>query len=102
MKNDGAMKEVYLVSMENKNKAEMALKQDELVNRGSITLKEPSSIGMKEEGIFIILDASEDALKKAEDLLKGLAKKYKKKNEVIKKVDEQENAAIEGFGNIIG
>jgi len=30
------------------------------------------------------------------------AKPYEKKERVLEKVDEQENAAIEGFGNILG
>jgi hypothetical protein len=96
------MKEVYLVSMENKNKAELALKQDELVNRGSITLKDASALGFEKSGFFIILDASEEALKKAALLLKDIAKKYVKKDKVLKKVEEEEEAAASGFGNIIG
>jgi hypothetical protein len=96
------MKVVYLIKHENKNKAELLLKGDDLVNRGSITIKEPSSIDMKEDGVFFILDASEAALKRAEELLKGLGEKYKHKEKVIKAVEEQENTAISGFGNILG
>ncbi len=96
------MKEVYFVSKENKSKAEDALKKDDSVSRGSITLKESSTLGMKEDGFFIILDASEQALKKAGELLKDIAEKYEKKEDVLEKIQEQENSAIEGFGNILG
>ncbi|MCX6819062.1 MAG: hypothetical protein NT129_03635 [Candidatus Aenigmarchaeota archaeon] len=96
------MKVVFLVSSENKNKAETALKGDDEISRGSITIREAKSLGFEENGIFFILDAPETAVKKAEELLKGLGKKYKKASAVIKKVEEQENTAIEGFGNILG
>lgn len=96
------MKIVYLIKSENKNKAEIALKTDEIVNRGSITIKEPSSLDIEEDGVFFILDASEAALKRAEELLKDFGTKYKHGEKVIKAVEEQENAAMSGFGNILG
>jgi hypothetical protein len=101
------MKEIFLVSKENKSKAEDLLKKDDLVGRGSITVRSASSLDIKDKKIkgtdyFIILDASEEAIKKAEELLKELAKKYDKKENVLKKFDEQENSAIEGFGAIVG
>ena len=96
------MQEVYLIKKDNKNKAELALKADELVNRGSITIKEPASLDMEEDGVFFILDMNEHAMKRAEELLKDLGEKYKKKDKVIKAVQEQEDAAMSGFGNILG
>ena len=96
------MKVVYLIKSENKNKAELALKADEIVNRGSITIKEPSSLDIDEEGVFFILDLNEAALKRAEELLKGLGEKYKHSEKVLGAVEEQENAAMSGFGNILG
>ena len=41
------MKEVFLVSSENKNKAEMELKKDDLVSRGSITIRAAASLGIE-------------------------------------------------------
>ena len=96
------MKEVFIVKGENKQKVEDLLKQDDVINRGSITIKTPASIDMKEDGIFFILDMPEEAMKRAEELTKGLAEKYKHGKDVIKKVEEQENTAIEGFGSILG
>lgn len=96
------MREVYLVSAENKAKVEELLKKDEVVNRGSIIIKSPGPLGFNEDGYFIILDASEQALKIAETLMKGLTTKYKDKEKVLEKYDEQEDAAMSGFGNIIG
>jgi hypothetical protein len=96
------MKEVFLVKSENKQKVEDILKRDDIVSRGSINIKVPSSIDMKEDGYFFILDMPESSLKRAEELTKGLVEKYKHPEKVILAVDEQEAAAIEGFGNILG
>jgi hypothetical protein len=96
------MKIVYLVSNENKSKAEDLLKKDEVVNRGSITIRSTGSLEMKEDGYFIVYDGSEEACKIADKLLKGIAEHYKNAAAVLEKIDEQENSAIEGFGNILG
>ena len=66
------MKEVFLVSSENKNKAEMELKKDDLVSRGSITIRAAASLGIEEDGYFIVVDAPEEALKRAEGVMKEL------------------------------
>jgi hypothetical protein len=96
------MKEVFLVKTENKQKVEDMLKKDDIISRGSITIKSPSSIDMKEDGYFFILDMPESSLKRVEELVKGLAEKYKDRETVISRVQEQEDSAIEGFGNILG
>jgi adenylate kinase family enzyme len=96
------MKEVLLVKSENKQKVEDILKKDDIVSRGSITIKTSQSLDIKEDGYFFILDAQPEVIKRAEELTKGLAEKYKHAKKVIEKVEEQENSAIEGFGNILG
>jgi hypothetical protein len=96
------MKEVFLIKSENKIKAEDALKNDDLVSRGSISLKSPDSLGLEEEGYFVIIDTSEEGIKKAEELLKPFGSKYEKKDDVLKKLQDQEDSAIQGFGNILG
>ncbi len=96
------MQEVFLVKAENKQKAEDIAKKDEVINRGSISLKQPSALGIKEDGFFLIIDAQPEAVKRAEELLKGVAEKYKNKENVLKKIKEEEDKAIEGLGNILG
>ena len=96
------MIEVFLVSNENKNKALDALKKDDMVSRGSIILRSAPSLEIEEDGFFIIVDGSDESIKKSEELLKDLAKKYKSKEKVEQKIKEQEDTAIEGFGNILG
>ncbi len=95
-------KEVFIVNSENKNKAELLLRGDDLIGRQSITIRLATALGMKEDGYFILIDGSEEALKKAKELLKGVAEKYKDGKIVIEKIDKEEDSAIEGFGNIIG
>ena len=96
------MKEVFIVSNENKNKAEQLLRSDDLISRQSITVKSAQSLDIKEDGYFIIINGSDDAIKKAEEMLKDIAEKYENKDIVIKKNEEQEDTAISGFGNILG
>ena len=96
------MREVFEVSADNKSKAEDLLKKDDDINRGSITLSTAGSLDMDQDCYFIILDASDERIEKAKELLKELAKPSKHKTEVLEKLDKQENAAIEGFGNILG
>ncbi|MAH42197.1 hypothetical protein CL614_00515 [archaeon] len=94
-------KEVFLVSNENKGKAEQALKQDDEINRGSISVRQCGSLDIDEEGYFIIVDLNEEALEKAKKLLKDLATIYEKKDDVLKKIESEEEA-LGGFGNILG
>ena len=96
------MREVFEVSNDNKSKAEDLLKKDEEINRGSITLRTAGSLDMDQDCYFIILDASEERVEKAKTLLKDIAKPSKHAKQVLEKLDGQENAAIEGFGNILG
>ena len=96
------VKEVFLVPSENKGKAETALRQDDLVGRQSILVRSAPHLDIDEEGYFIIIDGSEEAVQRAHELLDQLAKRYEHKDKVVAKVKEQEDAAIEGFGNILG
>lgn len=96
------MREVFKVSNENKSKVEDMLKKDEEINRGSIVVRSASSLNINEDCYFIVLDAPEDKIEKAKELVKELAEPYKDAKKVLSKLDEQEDAAIEGFGNILG
>lgn len=96
------VKEILLVKTENKQKVEDILKKDDIVSRGSITIRTASSLDIKEDGYFFILDMPEPSIRRAEELAKGLATKYKDGKKVIEKVEEQESSAIEGLGNILG
>ncbi len=94
-------KVVFLVSNENKGKAEQALKQDDDINRGSISVRQCGSLDIDEDGYFIIVDLNDETLKKAKKKLKDLATIYEKKDDVLKKLEDEEEA-LGGFGNILG
>ncbi len=96
------MRVVYIVSAENRAKAEDLLKKDETVNRGGIAVRSALSLDIEEDGYFIVYDGNNEAVKLADHLLKGVAERYKKADNVLRKMDAQEDAAIEGFGNILG
>ncbi|HLD83519.1 MAG TPA: hypothetical protein VI979_01540 [archaeon] len=96
------MKEVFLVKPEDKLKAEDALKKDDVVSRGSIMLRAAASLDIKEEGYFIIVDCSAEGIAKARELLKTMAIKHGKKEIVLQKIEDQENAALQGFGSFMG
>jgi len=94
------MQEVWLVKKDIR-KAEDLLRKDDLVSRQSITVRDAKALGLEKEGSFILIDGDEKALKQAEKLLKDFAQKAKKKDEVIEKIKEEEDAAISGFGALI-
>ncbi len=96
------MKEVLAVSSDKKEKVEDMLKKDEEINRGSIVVKSASSLGFDDDCYFIIIDAPEHAIKKALNMVSGIASVFKDKNRVLKKYEEQEEAAMQGFGSIMG
>jgi len=96
------VKIVFHVSDEKKNKAEMILKGDDEISRGSIIVRSCRSLDIDEDGYFIVLDCSEHCINKAKELLKELAEIYKDEKKVLDKIEEQEDSAISGLGNILG
>ena len=102
-----------VLKIESKNYAKVKdiLLSDDIVSRSSMIFKEGSIIG--KEGYYCYLSGTEDQCKKALELIKEktetgeiveLAEKAndKEKKELINKIKEEEDKAIEGFGNIIG
>jgi len=96
------MQEVFIVKEADKSKAEDVLRKDDVVGRQSITIRLASNMGLEKEGYFIIINGSEESIKKAEDLIKEFAKKYKNKENVLEKLREEEDSAAEGLGAILG
>ena len=96
------MREVFLVKSEDKSMVEDMLRRDDEIGRGSITVRSAASLDIEEDGYFIIIDASHERVEKAKHLIAEFAHIYKHARKVLDKIDEQENSAIEGFGNILG
>ena len=96
------MREVYFVKKDERSKAEDVLKKDDVVSRQSIAVREANALGIDEDGYFIILDGSESALRRADELLNGLAERYEKKDDVLKRFDETEDSVVSGVGFVLG
>ena len=98
------MKTVFFVPSENYSKAKNLAYEDDLVSRQSINFRESKALGMKKEGYYLEINGSEDAIKRLTEILKDLGKQVDKKEreEVLKKISEQEESAAQGFGSIFG
>jgi hypothetical protein len=98
------MKAVFFVSKENYGSAKNKVYMDELVSKQSITVRDNAAIGMKKEGYYLLIDGDDAAVKKAGELLKGMADRLdgKEEEKVISAIEGQESSAAEGFGAIFG
>ncbi len=98
------MKVVFFVSKENYGSAKNKVYMDEIVSRQSITTRDSAAVGMKKDGYYLQIDGDDGAVKKARELLKGLADELKGSDaeKVTSVIDGQEESAAEGFGAIFG
>ena len=92
----------------NYRKLKEKLLADEIVNRASIVFKDAKQFD-KESGYLCIVGGTEDRCERAKELAKDeegneLATEIsgEEKEEILKKVKEEEDKAIEGFGDIFG
>jgi hypothetical protein len=94
------MEIVLLIETKNYQKARDALLKDDVVSRASVTFKEGSFIRKKD--YYCYISGLDEQCKRAIELSKDLAKEVtgKEKDEVINKIKEEENKAIESMGSI--
>ena len=92
----------------NYRKLKEKLLADETVNRASIVFKDAKQFG-KESGYLCIISGTGDRCERAKELAKDeegneLATEIsgEEKEEILKKIKEEEDKAIEGFGDIFG
>ncbi|KAA0011579.1 MAG: hypothetical protein FE041_04225 [Thermoplasmata archaeon] len=80
------------------------VKKDDLVSRQSIWTRDAKSFGMEENVVFLKIEGSEEAIKRAEELLGDKAKKLEKerKDKINAKFVEDEDMASQGMGFIFG
>lgn len=98
------MKAVFFIPSENYSKAKNLVYADDLISRQSINFRESKALGLKKDGYYLEIDGSEEAVKKLSEILKDIGKEVdkKEKEEVLKKISEQEESAAQGFGSIFG
>jgi len=97
------VKVVFFIEKENTNKVKDIVNQDP-IGRQSITFRDNIALGLDKEGNYLLIDGAEEACKEAQEKLKDLAEELKgeEKEEVITKMKELEESAMEGFGGIFG
>jgi hypothetical protein len=82
------------------------LKQDDLVSRQSITIRDAKSLGLEGENVYIKIEGNDDAIVKAEEIVNThcLGKKLSanKAQPIDTKIREEEESASEGMGFIFG
>lgn len=65
---------IFSVEKSNIGKADEILK-DDIVSRQSITIRDASALGIDSENRYILIEGNKDAIKKAEELFKGIEEK---------------------------
>jgi len=105
------MEIVLSIEQKNLQKVKDILLKDDVVSRASIVFKEAKGLTGK-EGFYCYISGSEEQCKKALEKVKiknektgevvELAKEVsgKEKEEVVSKIKEEEDKALEGFGGI--
>ncbi|KAA0005472.1 MAG: hypothetical protein FE045_05040 [Thermoplasmata archaeon] len=95
--------EIFEIKKEDESIIE-EVKKDDLVMRQSIWTRDAKSLGKEGNTVFLKIEGSEEALKKAEQLLGEKARKLEgeEKEEINKKFVGDEEAASEGMGFIFG
>jgi len=98
------MEAVFFIEKEKYSQARDKASSDELVSKQSLTFKDSSSLGLEKEGYYLLVSGSDEGVKAAKGLLKGLAEELKgdEAEKVRSVIKEQEEEAMAGFGGIFG
>ncbi len=91
---------IFSVKKEDIDKVDEILK-DDVVSRQSIVVRNADALNIKKDVQFILIEGDQKAIKKAEELFKGIGKKEKSKK-IYEKFKEEENDVAEGVGFIFG
>lgn len=88
------------------------LLKDEVVNRASILFKGAEEFGLGDKGYYCCVSGLDTQCKRALELAKGEGKEKgdelskevtgDKKEKILKKIKEEEDKALEGFGGLFG
>ncbi len=98
------MKAVFFIPAENFSKVKNTVYEDDLVSRQTINFREARALGFEKDGYYLEIDGSGEAVKKTKELIGDMGKEVdkKEKEEILKKISEQEESAAQGFGTIFG
>jgi len=95
--------QVYLISGEDVEKVRQALMSDEVTSRANIVFKDAKLLTGR-DGYYIRVIGTEEQLKRIKEIIAGSAKEIDAKEieEVLKKLQEEDESALAGFGSIFG
>ncbi|MEM5830123.1 MAG: hypothetical protein QXL82_01270 [Candidatus Aenigmatarchaeota archaeon] len=91
---------VYVLEKKNLKKVEEILTKNEKTSMLSIYFRDFKTLGLEEDKVALILDGLEEYIKIADDLIKDFVEVPDEslKNEILKRFEEEEKKAREGFG----
>lgn len=97
------MRVVFYVEKANRQKVEETIGKDP-VGRQSVYVRDAVSLGIKKDGTYVYIDGTDEAVALAREWLKGLATELPadERDEIVKKIEEQEASVFEGVGGIFG
>ncbi len=77
---------------------------DDVVSRQSIIRREGIALGIKDDAMYVLIEGSEEGVKRAEEICKDKGKilKDKEREEIYSKFKELEDQSLEGMGSIFG
>ena len=95
--------QVYLISGEDLEKVRQALMSDEITSKANIVFKDARLLTGR-EGYYIRVIGTEEQLKRIKEIIGESAKEIEAKEveEVLKKLQEEDESALAGFGSIFG
>jgi len=93
--------QVYLISGEDLEKVRQALMSDEITSKANIVFKDAKLLTGR-EGYYIRVIGTEEQLKRIKEIIGESAKEIEAKEveEVLKKLQEEDESALAGFGSI--
>ena len=99
------MKLIFIIARKDYSKASEKILKDEELAKQSVTFRESRALGLAGNEYYLDIDIDEKLLGRLEEALEGLDAKRlegKEKENVVFKIKEQEDNAVQGFGNIFG
>ncbi len=78
--------------------------RDDVVSRQSIIRREGIALGLKDEAVYVLIEGSEEGVKKAEEICKDKVSilKDNEREDIYRKFKELEDQSLEGMGSIFG
>ena len=96
------MEILYFIPKDKYSQARDKLLRDDKISRGSISFRDAKTLGIDKEGFFCYISGTEEVCKEAEKVLSELGEVVENRDAILEKIKQDENAAMEGFGNIFG